>query len=110
LHRIRVNDGPVIKTNANHRYATGTEYEALFIALCESAEVPRQQYNHLTDLGNLIWAMHSARESTGAVDNGLMVHCAVATTCHSSPKKIPHCGLPQSNAAATRPRNLMARE
>jgi aspartyl aminopeptidase len=94
LHPIRVNAGPVIKTNANQRYATNAESEAYFIALCESAEVPWQQYAHRTDLGcgstigpivasrlgvrcvdvgNPMWAMHSVRESAGAVDHGLMI-------------------------------------
>ena len=93
-HPIRVNAGPVIKTNANQRYATNAESEAYFIALCESAEVPWQQYAHRTDLGcgstigpivasrlgvrcvdvgNPMWAMHSVRESGGAVDHGLMI-------------------------------------
>jgi aspartyl aminopeptidase len=94
LHPIRVNAGPVIKTNANQRYATNAESEAYFIALCESAEVPWQQYAHRTDLGcgstigpivasrlgvpcvdvgNPMWAMHSVRESAGTVDHGLMI-------------------------------------
>ena len=94
LHKIRVNGGPVIKTNACQRYATNAESQAYFIALCESAEVPWQQYAHRTDLGcgstigpivasrlgmrcvdvgNPMWAMHSARESAGAVDHGLMI-------------------------------------
>ena len=93
-HKIRVNGGPVIKTNACQRYATNAESEAYFIALCESAEVPWQQYAHRTDLGcgstigpivasrlgmrcadvgNPMWAMHSARESAGTVDHGLMI-------------------------------------
>jgi aspartyl aminopeptidase len=94
LHPIKVNAGPVIKTNANQRYATNAESEAYFIGLCEKAEVPSQQYSHRTDLGcgstigpivatrlgirsvdvgNPMWAMHSARESAGAVDHGLMI-------------------------------------
>jgi aspartyl aminopeptidase len=94
LHHIRVNGGPVIKTNASQRYATDSESEALFIRLCEQAEVPYQQYSHRTDLGcgstigpiiashlgirtvdigNPMWAMHSARESAGALDHSLMI-------------------------------------
>ncbi len=94
LHHIRVNGGPVIKTNANQRYASNAESEAYFITLCESAEVPWQQYAHRTDLGcgstigpilatrlgvrcvdvgSPMWAMHSARESAGAVDHSLMI-------------------------------------
>jgi len=94
LHLIRVNGGPVIKTNANHRYATDGESEAVFIQLCEAAEVPYQQYAHRSDLGcgstigpivaarlgvrsvdvgNPLWAMHSVRESAGAADHALMI-------------------------------------
>ena len=94
LHPIKVNAGPVIKTNANQRYATNAESEAYFIGLCERAEVPWQQYAHRTDLGcgstigpivaaglgmrcvdvgNPMWAMHSARESAGAVDHAYMI-------------------------------------
>lgn len=93
-HQIRVNAGPVIKTNASHRYATDAESEAYFIGLCEAADVPWQQYSHRTDLGcgstigpivaarlgmrtvdvgNPMWAMHSIRESSGAADHGMMV-------------------------------------
>lgn len=93
-HKLKVNAGPVIKTNANQRYATDAESEAYFIALCEQADVPWQQYSHRTDLGcgstigpiisarlgikavdvgNPMWAMHSARESAGTLDHGMMI-------------------------------------
>ena len=93
-HRVMVNAGPVIKTNANHRYSTGADTAARFIKLCERAGVPYQQYAHRTDLGcgstigpivasNLgiasvdvgspMWAMHSLRESAGALDHDYMI-------------------------------------
>ncbi len=92
-HRVLVNGGPVIKHNANQRYCTGSASAARFIALCEQAGVPFQQYAHRTDLGcgstigpmvaaNLgmaaidigspMWAMHSLRESAGVLDHGHM--------------------------------------
>lgn len=88
-HRVMVNGGPVIKVNANQRYATGIDSAARFIACCERAQVPWQQYAHRTDLGcgstigpivaarlgilsvdvgSPMWAMHSLRESAGALD------------------------------------------
>lgn len=88
-HLIKVNAGPVIKTNASQRYATNSFSEAQFMRLCESAEVPFQRYAHRTDLGcgstigpmlsarlgvqcvdvgNPMWAMHSLRESAGVYD------------------------------------------
>ncbi|MDP1660040.1 MAG: M18 family aminopeptidase [Methylotenera sp.] len=93
-HHALVNNGPVIKTNANQRYSTNAETAARFIRLCESAGVPYQQYAHRTDLGcgstigpivasNLgvpsvdvgspMWAMHSIRESAGVLDHGYMI-------------------------------------
>ena len=93
-HRVMVNAGPVIKTNANHRYSTSAESAARFIQLCLKAGVPYQQYAHRTDLGcgstigpivasNLgicsvdvgspMWAMHSLRESAGALDHDYMI-------------------------------------
>jgi aspartyl aminopeptidase len=93
-HHALVNHGPVIKTNANQRYSTGADTAAKFIQLCELAGVPYQQYAHRTDLGcgstigpivaaNLgiasvdvgspMWAMHSLRESAGALDHEYMI-------------------------------------
>ena len=93
-HRVMVNGGPVIKSNANQRYSTGAGSAAHFIALCERAGVPFQQYAHRTDLGcgstigpivasrlgiasvdvgSPMWAMHSIRESAGVLDHGYMI-------------------------------------
>ena len=98
-HKIRVNGGPVIKTNANQRYATGAETAARFMACCEAAGVPCQQYAHRSDLGcgstigpivaarlgiptvdvgSPMWAMHSARESAGADDPAYMIAALAA--------------------------------
>jgi aspartyl aminopeptidase len=89
-HHVRVNQGPVIKSNANQRYSTNADTAARFIQLCERAGVPYQQYAHRTDLGcgstigpiiasrlgvasvdvgNAMWAMHSVRESAGVADH-----------------------------------------
>jgi aspartyl aminopeptidase len=93
-HRVLVNGGPVIKTNANQRYSTGADTAARFTRLCEAAGVPVQNYSHRTDLGcgstigpivasrlgipsvdvgNPMWAMHSVRESAGVLDHGYMI-------------------------------------
>jgi len=92
-HKVMVNDGPVIKTNANQRYSTNADTAARFMLLCEQAGVPFQQYAHRTDLGcgstigpmvaaNLgiasvdvgapMWAMYSLRESAGVLDHSYM--------------------------------------
>ncbi|OYY49751.1 MAG: M18 family aminopeptidase [Methylophilaceae bacterium 17-44-8] len=93
-HHVTVNQGPVIKTNANQRYSTNADTAARFIQLCEKANVPYQQYAHRTDLGcgstigpivasrlgvasvdvgNPMWAMHSVRESAGVEDHLSMI-------------------------------------
>jgi aspartyl aminopeptidase len=93
-HHVRVNCGPVIKTNASQRYSTNAQTAARFIQLCEQAGVPYQQYTHRTDLGcgstigpiiaaqlgiptvdvgNPMWAMHSIRESAGVQDHAYMI-------------------------------------
>ncbi len=92
-HHVYINNGPVIKTNANQRYATNADSAARFIRLCEQTGVPYQQYTHRTDLGcgstigpivasrlgvpsvdvgSPMWAMHSIRESAGVLDHAYM--------------------------------------
>jgi aspartyl aminopeptidase len=92
-HKVMVNAGPVIKTNASQRYSTGADTAARFLLLCENAGVPCQQYAHRSDLGcgstigpivaarlgmpsidvgAPMWAMHSIRESAGVLDHSYM--------------------------------------
>jgi aspartyl aminopeptidase len=98
-HKVQVNAGPVIKTNASQRYSTGAETAARFMDLCAQAGVPCQQYSHRSDLGcgstigpivaarlgiasvdvgSPMWAMHSARESAGAHDHAWMIAALAA--------------------------------
>jgi len=98
-HRVAVNGGPVVKTNASQRYSTGADGAARFILLCEKAGVPHQLYAHRADLGcgstigplvaarlgvasvdvgTPMWAMHSARESAGVLDQGYLVAALAA--------------------------------
>ena len=88
-HAIRLNQGPAVKINSNQRYATDGFTEAWFAELCRQAGVPSQTYVHRSDLGcgstigpmsaarlgmrtidcgAPMWAMHSARESAGVLD------------------------------------------
>ncbi|PKO37670.1 MAG: M18 family aminopeptidase [Betaproteobacteria bacterium HGW-Betaproteobacteria-6] len=99
-HHALVNAGPVIKSNANQRYSTSAETAARFMAICDKAGVPCQQYAHRTDLGcgstigpivaarlgipsvdvgSPMWAMHSIRESAGVLDHAYMI-AALTTT------------------------------
>ena len=84
-----IGGGPVIKINANCKYMTDAEGAAVFRGLCKKAGVPCQTFvNHAdvaggstlgniltsqidlrgVDMGNAIWAMHSARETAGTAD------------------------------------------
>lgn len=90
--------GPVIKINAAQKYATDARSAAIFASICREAGVPCQTFvNHsdvaggstlgniLTsslpiagvDMGNPIWAMHSARETASARDH---IYCVRAFT------------------------------
>jgi len=88
-HRIALNGGPVLKINANQRYATDATSQAAFELACREAEVPIQRFVSRTDLacgstigpatagelgigvvdaGMAQLAMHSARETAGSLD------------------------------------------
>ena len=92
-HHISLNGGPVVKINANQRYATDAVGQALFADVCEQAGVPLQIYSHRNDIpcgstigpltaANLGMAtidvgapqlsMHSAREMGGAADPAML--------------------------------------
>ncbi|CAA9890347.1 putative M18 family aminopeptidase 2 [Candidatus Methylobacter favarea] len=93
-HKVIVNQGPVIKVNASLRYSSESISEAMFADWCKQARVPYQKYSHRSDLpcgstigpiisaklgiravdvGNPLWAMHSIRESAGALDHDYMI-------------------------------------
>ena len=88
-HRPLLNRGPVIKVNANQRYATNSETGAIFRQLCDEADVPVQDFVMRSDMacGSTIgpitaseigvrtvdvgipqWGMHSIRETCGSRD------------------------------------------
>ncbi len=93
-HNLRLNGGPVIKINANLRYATESSTEALFELACREAEVPVQKWVMRSDMacgstigpitaqrlgmacvdvGGPQLGMHSARETCGSLDPGMML-------------------------------------
>lgn len=88
-HGPKINAGPVIKVNANQRYATTSETSALFSSFCDMAKVPYQHFVvrsdmgcgstigpiaatklgvRVVDVGAPQWAMHSIRETAGSKD------------------------------------------
>ncbi len=92
-HRPRPNSGPVLKVNANQRYATDAATAASFTSACERAGVPWQVFvgrSNLpcgstigpitaarlgiatVDVGCAMLSMHSARELAGAFDVAMM--------------------------------------
>ncbi len=92
-HRPLPNAGPVIKVNANQRYATDAVTHAMFLRACETAGVPSQVFvskNSMpcgstigpitatrlgiptVDVGCAQLSMHSARELCGATDPAMM--------------------------------------
>ncbi|MCG6656523.1 M18 family aminopeptidase [Halomonas campisalis] len=98
-HGPALNGGPVIKVNANQRYATNSATAALFRDLCREAEVPVQTFVTRADMGcgSTIgpitatelgvptldvgvpqWAMHSIRETAGSQDVEHLTRALVA--------------------------------
>lgn len=92
-HRPLPNEGPVLKVNANQRYATDAHTAAVFTSACERAGVPWQVFvsrNNVpcgstigpitatrlgiatVDVGCAQLSMHSARELMGARDPALL--------------------------------------
>ena len=88
-HAPRINGGPVIKINANQRYASNSETQALFRQLCHREDVPVQDFVvrsdmacgstigpiaaaeigvRTLDVGLPTYAMHSIRELAGSRD------------------------------------------
>jgi aspartyl aminopeptidase len=98
-HGPILNRGPVIKINANQRYATTSETSGFFTWLCEQNQVPTQIFVARTDMGcgSTIgpivssevgvktidvgvptFAMHSIRELAGVADAHYLFRAALA--------------------------------
>ena len=84
-----LNRGPVIKVNANQRYATSSETSSLFRQICAAADIPLQSFVvrsdmgcgstigpitaggigvRTLDIGAPQFGMHSIRETAGSKD------------------------------------------
>ena len=72
-HLPRLNQGPVIKTNANQRYATNALTGSLFRQFCAKAGVPCQQFVMRNDLacGSTIGPLTAAGIGVPTVDVGV---------------------------------------
>ena len=94
-HWPELNGGPVIKVNANQRYASDGESVARFEQLCQKAGVPVQKFVNRSDLscgstvgpivaaklgirtvdvGNPMLSMHSIRETAGTEDHDKLIY------------------------------------
>lgn len=102
-HGPVLNGGPVLKVNANQRYASNSETQALFRHLCERENIPLQTFVvrsdmacgstigpitaaelgvKTVDVGTPQFAMHSIRELAGVEDVGHM--CKALTAFYRS--------------------------
>jgi len=72
-HGPVLNNGPVIKINANQRYATDSETSARFKLLCEQADVPVQSFVVRTDMacGSTIGPISAAQIGVKTLDVGV---------------------------------------
>ncbi|MGY6499515.1 MAG: M18 family aminopeptidase [Acidimicrobiales bacterium] len=72
-HHIALNGGPVIKINANQRYASDAVSTAAFQVACDRVGVPTQRYIHRTDMacGSTIGPMTAAGLAIPTVDVGV---------------------------------------
>jgi len=89
-HRPQLNKGPVIKFNANQRYATTSSTAALFRDLCRHAQVPVQSMAMRSDMacGSTIGPITSAVIGIDTVDVGapqLGMHSIRETTGWQDP-------------------------
>lgn len=111
-HTIELNKGPVIKINANQRYATSSTSSAIYKAICKKAGLTPQEFvmrndmpcgstiGPLTaarlgvrtiDIGAASLAMHSIRELTGRMDPYLLhqsIHTFMASNIHTQLKTL----------------------
>ena len=72
-NRVYMNEGVVIKYNANQHYTTDALSDAVFRDLCRRAEVPVQRYSNRADLpgGSTLGNISTSHLSIPSVDIGL---------------------------------------
>ncbi len=80
-HQIELNAGPVLKFNANQRYATDAQGAAAFTLACERAGVGMQKFVNRTDLacGSTIGPQTASQLQISVIDAGcaqLAMHSA----------------------------------
>lgn len=75
-HGPQLNAGPVLKFNANQRYATNSESAALFRKICSEAGVPVQSFVMRSDMGcgSTIGPLVATELGINTVDIGVPTH------------------------------------
>lgn len=72
-HHVTCNEGPVVKVNANQRYASDAESIAVYLQACADTGIPTQRFVGRTDLpcGSTIGPVTAARLGISTVDVGV---------------------------------------
>lgn len=89
-HEIHLNKGPVIKINANQRYATSSISSAIYKDICRSVDITPQEFVMRSDLpcGSTIGPITAARLGVKTIDIGapsLAMHSIRELTGSSDP-------------------------
>ncbi len=84
VNKPKLNGGVVIKYNANQKYTTDSISAAIFKHICDSADVPVQEYVNNSDIagGSTLGSIATSRVSMKSVDIGLpqlSMHSAMET-------------------------------
>lgn len=92
-HEIHLNKGPVIKLNANQRYATNSLSAAIYKLLCKEAGISCQEFVMRSDLpcGSTIGPITAARLGVKTIDVGapsLAMHSIRELTGSSDPFRL----------------------
>ncbi len=93
-NRCYMNEGVVIKHNANQKYTTDAVSRAVFEAVCEAAGVPVQHFSNRSDIpgGSTLGAIANAHWSMNTVDIGLaqlaMHSCYETAGCADLPMMV----------------------
>ena len=87
-NRVYMNQGIVIKHNANQKFTTDAVSDALFTLVCEKAGVPVQHFTNRSDMlgGSTLGNLSNAHVSLNTVDIGL-AQLAMHSSCETAGTK-----------------------